>query len=81
MNEFVSYSLTMAFACSLPITEDIKQKLVNLLFNIKQYYELFFFSYFLKKEKQESKTSTFLRLETKHTNSKTTFVFSSIKSS
>jgi hypothetical protein len=59
MDDFVSYSLTMAFPCSLPISEDIKQKLVNLLFNIKQYYELLFSSYFLKKEEQESKTSTF----------------------
>ncbi len=57
--DFVSYFSMMAFLCSRPISENTRQRVLNLGSNIKKnIYWTFFFSYFFKKERKQSKTPT-----------------------
>lgn len=68
-------------SCSWSINVNIKWRVLNLGSKSKKAYYEIFKIYFIKKEIKESKTSTFsfLVLEDKYYNSKTTFAFSSIK--
>jgi hypothetical protein len=79
--DFLSYSLITTTFYSHSINENIKQRLLNLRFNIKENMLCNFLSYFFKTERKESKTTqtSFLIFEINKVNSITTHESSSIK--